>query len=268
MKPVYLDLSFTQLALAAALVLVNGLVSLVLSLGLERRLLAAAVRTVAQLLAIGYLLGWVFAYDRWYVVIALAIVMTLVAGFAATGRGELGYAGMRADSIGSIWFSSWLIGALGLFVIIRVRPWYEPQYVIPILGMILGNTLTGVSLALERMTGEITAHRDQVETLLSLGATRWEAARMFVRRAIRAGMIPMINQMSVVGIVSLPGMMTGQVLAGQYPMQAVRYQIVIMFFLAASTALGTVCAVLLAYLRFFSADHRFSTARLREMRKR
>jgi putative ABC transport system permease protein len=146
----------------------------------------------------------------------------------------------------------------------RIHPWYEPQYAIPILGMILGNTLTGVSLAIERMTEELTARRDRVEMALALGATRWEAARGPARQAARAGMIPTLNQMAVVGVVSLPGMMTGQVLAGQSPLQAVRYQIVIMFLIAAASALGTVGAVLLTYRRLFSADHIFLSARLVE----
>ena len=121
---------------------------------------------------------------------------------------------------------------------IRIHPWYEPQYAIPILGMILGNTLTGVSLGIERMTEELTAGRGAVEMSLALGATRWEAAQGPARQAVRAGMIPTLNQMAVVGLVSLPGMMTGQVLAGQSPLQAVRYQIVIMFLIAAASALG------------------------------
>jgi putative ABC transport system permease protein len=130
--------------------------------------------------------------------------------------------------------------------------------------MILGNTLTGVSLGIERMTEELTARRDRVDMALALGATRWEAAQAPARQAVRAGMMPTLNQMAVVGVVSLPGMMTGQVLAGQSPLQAVRYQIVIMFLIAASSTLGTVGAVLLTYRRLFSAEHRFLSAQLVE----
>jgi putative ABC transport system permease protein len=239
-------------------------VSVALKLDLERKLAWAAVRTVVQLLAIGYVLGWVFQFDRWFVVLPLMVAMTLIAGFAGAQRGARTYAGQRVDSVVSIWVSSWLVAAVGLFVVIRIRPWYEPQYAIPILGMILGNTLTGVSLGIERMTEELTARRDRVDMALALGATRWEAAQAPARQAVRAGMIPTLNQMAVVGIVSLPGMMTGQVLAGQSPLQAVRYQIVIMFLIAASSALGTVLAVLLTYRRLFSADHRFLASRLME----
>jgi putative ABC transport system permease protein len=258
------DLSLWDVGIAALLIVVNGAVSVALKLDLERKLAWAAVRTVVQLLAIGYVLAWVFSHSHWFVVLPLMMLMTLIAGFAGANRGARTYAGQRVDSILSIWVSAWLVAAVGLFAVIRIHPWYEPQYAIPILGMILGNTLTGVSLGVERMTEELTARRDRVDMALALGATRWEAAQQPARQAVRAGMIPTLNQMAVVGVVSLPGMMTGQVLAGQSPLQAVRYQIVIMFLIAASSALGTVGAVLLTYRRLFSPEHRFLASRLVE----
>lgn len=257
-----LALSTWQVGIAAALILVNGALSVVLGLGLERRLAWAGVRTVVQLLAIGFVLEWVFAHAHWAVVLAVVAIMTLIAGHATGSRGARGYTGLRVDGTLSVFGSTWLIGAIGLTAVLHAQPWYEPQFAIPIMGMILGNTLTGVGLALERMTGELIATRDQVETVLALGGTRWEAARNAARTAVRAGMTPIINQMSVVGVVSLPGMMTGQVLAGQSPLEAVRYQIVIMFLLAASSGLGTVAAVLLAYHRLFSNEHQLLSARI------
>jgi len=258
------NLSLWDVAIAALLIVVNGALSVALKLDLERKLALAAVRTIVQLLAIGYVLGWVFSHPRWFIVLPLMIAMTLIAGVSGAQRGARTYSGQRVDSILSIWAGSWLVAAVGLFAVIRIHPWYEPQYAIPILGMILGNTLTGVSLGIERMTEELTARRDRVEMALALGGTRWEAAQGAAREAVRAGMIPTLNQMTVVGVVSLPGMMTGQVLAGQSPLQAVRYQIVIMFLIAASSALGTVGAVLLTYRRLFSPEHRFLAARLVE----
>ena len=129
--------------------------------------------------------------------------------------------------------------------------------------MILGNALSGISLALGRFTDELIANRAQVETLLALGATRWEAARRPIREAVRTGMVPMINSMMVVGLVSLPGMMTWQLLTGIDPMQAVRYQIVILFSIASGTALGTVGVVLLSYRRLFTPQHQFRSAAMR-----
>ena len=192
--------------------------------------------------------------------------MTLVAGSSAIGRVGVRYPGMCAGSIASVWIGSWVMALLALGVIVGVRPWYTPQYAIPLLGMILGNTLNGVSLGLDRLGGELSGSRDEVETLLALGATRWEAARRPIQQAVRTGLVPTINAMMVVGIVSLPGMMTGQILAGTGPIEAVKYQIVIMFLIASATALGTLIAVLLGFRRLFSADHQFRAELLSEHR--
>jgi putative ABC transport system permease protein len=257
MGQTYIELSYGQVGFAALLILINGAISALLGLGLERRLFLAAACTVVQLLLVGLVLEWVFRVDRWYVVLGLTFIMTAIAGAAAIRRVHLRYPGILLSSMVSVWASSWLMAALALFVIVPVRPWYTPQYAIPLLGMILGNTLNGISLGLDRLGGELSAKRAQVETLLALGATRWEAARQPVQQAVRTGMIPLINSMMVVGIVSLPGMMTGQLLAGVSPLQAVKYQIVIMFLIASGTALGTVSVVVLSYRRLFNSNHQF-----------
>jgi putative ABC transport system permease protein len=258
----YIELTAGQVAVAALLILVNAAISLALRLGMERRLLVAAVRTIAQLALIGLVLDRVFAIGRVGIVITLMTAMVLVAGVAAVRRTERRYPGIWLNAVVSMWASSWLITAVALFGIVRVRPWYDPQYAIPLLGMILGNTLNGISLGLDRLTQELEVRRDQVETFLALGATRWEAAQDPVRRAVRIGMVPIINSMMVVGIVSIPGMMTGQMLAGVDPLSAVEYQIVIMFLIASGTALGTVGVVLLGYLRLFNERHQFLFQRI------
>ncbi len=142
-----------------------------LKLDLEHRLAIAAVCTIVQLLLIGFVLEWVFRVNRWYVVVVMMSIMTLVAGIAAIQRTTIRFPGVWARSIAATWISSWLVAVLALGVIVRVRPWYTPQYAIPLLGMILGNTLNGVSLGLDRLGSELTSKRDQVEALLTLGAT-------------------------------------------------------------------------------------------------
>ena len=258
----YIELSYGQVALAAMLILINGAISILLKLDLERRLAIAAVCTVVQLLLIGLVLEWVFRIDRWYVVVGMMTLMTIAAGVAAIQRTKIRYPGIWRRSLAATWASSWLIAAVALGLIVRVRPWYTPQYAIPLLGMILGNTLNGVSLGLDRLGSELSGKRDQVEALLALGATRWEAANRPIQQAVRTGLIPTINAMMVVGIVSLPGMMTGQLLAGTSPVEAVKYQVVIMFLIASGTALGTVSVVLLSYRRLFNEDHQFLDALL------
>ena len=234
-----------------------------MQLGLHRRLALASTRCVVQLLLIGLVLRWIFEPGRqWYVVISLGMVMTMIAGVVAVGRGDRKYRGMVLDSVVSIWTCAWLITAVALVAVVRPEPWYRPQYAIPLLGMILHNTLNGISLGLNRFTRDMAERRIEIETLLALGATRWEAAHSMVQQAIRTGMIPTINAMMIMGIVSLPGMMTGQLLAGVDPLQAVSYQIVIMFCIAASSALGTFGVVLLGYRRLFTADHQFLPGKL------
>jgi putative ABC transport system permease protein len=258
----YIELTYGQVALAAMLILINGAISIVLKLDLERKLLVAAACTVTQLLMIGLVLEWVFRVDRWYVVIAMMSLMTLIAGVAAIQRTKVRYPGIWRRSIAATWVSSWLMAAVALGAIVQVRPWYTPQYAIPLLGMILGNTLNGISLGLDRLGMELSGKRDQVEALLALGATRWEAAHRPIQQAVRTGLIPTINAMMVVGIVSLPGMMTGQLLAGTSPVEAVKYQVVIMFLIASGTAMGTVSVVLLSYRRLFNEHHQFLDALL------
>lgn len=257
MRPEYIDLSAGQVAVAAALIAINAAISLALKLGIERRLVVASVRTVVQLVLIGLVLDWVFAVRTWPVVLGLAAIMATIAGIAAVRRTSRRYDGIWLNALVSMWASSWLIAGVAVVGVVRIDPWWEPQYAIPLLGMILGNTLNGISLGLDRLTEELVSGRDRVETLLALGATRWEAARDPIRSAIRTGMIPIVNSMMVVGIVSIPGMMTGQLLAGVDPMSAVEYQIVIMFLIASGTALGTAGVVLLGYRRLFSPRHQF-----------
>jgi len=253
----YLELSYLQVGLATLLILINGAISLALQLDLHRKLALAAARTVVQLLLVGLVLHWVFSLRSWYVVLALMLLMAVIAGISAVRRTGRRYSGIWLDSIVSICASSWLITGIALVGIVQVEPWFSPQYAIPLLGMILGNTLTGISLGLDRLGQDLVASRNEIEGLLALGATRWEAARESIRTAVRTGMIPILNSMMVVGIVSLPGMMTGQLLAGVSPDQAVKYQVVIMFLIASATALGTVGVVLLGYRRLFSSRHQF-----------
>jgi putative ABC transport system permease protein len=175
---------------------------------------------------------------------------------------------MLLDTVISVWASSWIVTAYALFVVMRGgESWYHPQYSIPLLGMVLGNALNGISIGLSTFTESLTARRAEVDTLLALGATRWEAAQAPVRHALRMGMTPIINSMMIAGVVSLPGMMTGQMLSGVSPIEAVKYQIMIMFLISSAAALGSTGIVLLGFGRLFTADHQFLSGRLRTTSK-
>ena len=256
MKSPYLVIGYGQLGLAALLMMVNFCLSIFLRIGLTRSLLIACGRMMLQLLLIGFILEWLFEQDNPLLIIAIAMGMAVIAGVSAVGRSKRKFAGMYWNSILSMLVAAALVSQISLQGIIRVDPWYDPQYLIPIVGMVLGNILNGVSLGLDRFLEGLFTQKEQVEMLLAHGATRWEACHRQVREAIRTGMIPITNSMMVMGIVSLPGMMTGQILAGAKPIDAVRYQIVIVFMIASATALGTMCVVILAFWRLMSLEHR------------
>ena len=170
-----IELTTWQLSVAVSLILISASISASLRLGLGQKLLLAAVRTTAQLLLIGYVLEWLFVPGRgWYFVLAMISAMTLIAGISAVRRNELRYDGIWLDSVISMWATSWLITAIALYGIVQVQgakedpSWYNPRYAIPLLGMILGNTISAVSLSLDRVSHELASKRDQVETLLAL----------------------------------------------------------------------------------------------------
>ena len=210
----------------------------------------------AQLLLVGLILRWVFSLHNPVVVLAIGVIMAFLASQAASKRPEYPYPRLLLDCFLAIMCSSFLLTALALHIIVDVRPWYDPQYFIPMLGMVLGNGLTGVSLAVDRYTSELHHSRERIDALLAMGATRWEASHSAFTSALRTALIPTLNSMAVMGVVSLPGMMTGQILGGSSPDTAVRYQIVIMFVIAAATTAACFAVLYLAYLKLFDAHHR------------
>jgi putative ABC transport system permease protein len=254
--PSTVPLSALDLTLAGGLVLVAGLLSVALRLKLEKQLALASIRTVVQLLLIGYILTWVFSADRLVVVLGLGLVMISVAAHSAISRSKRNFRGVGWRALLTLAAVSLLTTVTVTGVVIGVKPWYEPQYFVPLLGMILGNSMTGLSLSLDSLLESLHERRDRIEMELAHGATRWEAARDAVAEAVRRGMIPIINAMMVVGVVALPGMMTGQILAGADPLQAVKYQIVVMFMVAGSCALNCISMSLLAYHKLFDKEHR------------
>lgn len=257
-----LPLGATEIALAASLVLVAGAVSLLLRLRLEKKLGWASLRTVVQLLLVGYVLEWVFRIDRPWVLAGVLLIMTGAAGRAAIGRSSRTFGGAALGSFVTLVLTGLSTTFVVTGLIVQVKPWWHAQYVIPLLGMVLGNSLTGISLSLDTLLTDLDEQRERVEMELSLGATRWEAARDPLAEAARRGMIPILNAMAVVGIVSLPGMMTGQILEGASPLSAVKYQIVVMFMLAASTALGCTGVTLFVVWRTFNERHQLRAERI------
>lgn len=254
----------TDLALAALLVLLLAALSWRMRLGLERQLVIAGIRTTAQLLLIGLVLRSLFANATLGWVALLALAMLIAAGREVRSRQRRRFTGWWGYAVGtsSMFVSAFAVATLALMVIVGAQPWYAPQYAIPLLGMLLGNTMTGIAIALDRLTQSAWEQRPVIEQRLLLGEDRAQAMRDIHRESIRAGLIPVINAMAAAGIVSLPGMMTGQILGGSPPVVAVQYQILIMFLIAGGTGFGTIIALAVARRRLFDERHRLRLDRL------
>lgn len=256
-------IGWPQLLLAAGFMVITGALSIAIGLGLVKDLAIASVRTYVQLLALGVVLQWVFAVRLWWVVVLLLGFMTVVATRIVVKRAPDAPPGLFSPALFSMVVTAITVTFAVTALIVRVPVWYEPRYVIPIAGMVLGNSMTGIALSLERLFSDLDARSGEILALTALGADRWEAARGSVRLALRAGLIPTINSMAAAGIVFIPGMMTGQVLAGADPLEATKYQIVVMLMISAATAIGSILAVMLSYRRAFSSDGVFMEKGLR-----
>ncbi len=255
----------TGLGLAALLVVVLAALSWQLQLGIGRRMLVAAARSAVQLGLLGLVLERLFAQTNPWLIGALTLVMLGVAGYEVLARQQRRFRGYWGYGIGavSMFVSSFSVTLLALLVIVRVDPWYSPQYLIPLLGMLLGNTMSGVAIALDNLTRTAAAQRGQIEARLMLGADWTEAIGEYRREALRAGLIPIINAMTTAGVVSLPGMMTGQILAGSPPWEAAKYQLMILFLIAVGTGLGSIAAVWVGSRRLFDGRERLMLDRLK-----
>ncbi len=260
----FIPLGYTDLAIASLLLLFSGLLSIALRLGIERRIGIAAVRMVVQLILIGLLLKYLFALASPLWTGVAAAVMLALAGREIMARQTRRLKGWWRYGLGtaSLTVACSVVTALALTTQIRPDPWFDPRFALPILGMILGNTMNGVSIGLERLLNAAAEGRSLIEARLALGHDRTRAFRPVIRQSVRAGMIHIVNAMSAAGIISLPGMMTGQILAGVEPTEAVKYQILILFLIAGSTTLGTLLAVLLAARRLTDGRHRLRLDRL------
>lgn len=244
-------MSNLSLVAASSLVGLAVCVSLQQRLGLEKDIITGAARAVVQLLAVGYVLNTVFSLKDWKFTTLMLLVMTGVAGFNAAKRGgRIPHAFLlvtAAIAAGSLL----TLGVLLTVGVIR----YEPWEVIPIGGMIIGNSMVACALVLNNLQGSVQGKILEIETLLSLGATSRQAADNILRSVLKAGMIPTVDSMKTLGIVQLPGMMTGLILGGASPLVAVRYQIMVAFMLISAVTVSCLMTAYLAYRQFFTAEH-------------
>lgn len=250
----YIQISNLQLLFSVSLVIITGIISALLQLGLVKPLLWGTVRAFVQLSLIGYVLTYVFKLNSLLLIIPLIFLMAGVASREATRRISNAPHNPVPMAFLSLIASTFIVGLIVVVIIISPHPWYSARVMIPIFGMLMGNSMNAIALCLDRLYSEVHAHADEVEQLLCFGATPWEAIITPVKKAVSAGMMPTINSLMIVGLVSLPGMMTGQILAGMNPQSAVRYQFVVMIMMAASVAIGCLLIVGLCYKKIFNQD--------------
>ncbi|HEX8784779.1 MAG TPA: iron export ABC transporter permease subunit FetB [Telluria sp.] len=265
-----IHLGLFDLATAAALVLLDAGISFVLRLGVHRQVLVAAVRMVVQLLIVGVVLRVVFAGGSPAATLAVIVFMIGAAANEVALRPKQRLAGFGNHRISAAVVSCAGVATviLALLTAIRPEPWYAPRYAIPLMGIVLGSVLNGASIALDGVLDGAVRERAKIEARLALGASFHEAIGPVLRDAVRRGLIPIVNQMSAAGIITLPGIMTGQLLAGMDPMQAVKYQILLMFLLAGASGVAAVGAALLGARAISDERQRLRVDRLQPSTRR
>ena len=204
----YIEIGFNDLVLASALVVLNGVLSVSLRLQLERELLVATLRMIVQLILIGLVLKALFAIvsPLWTGLAALAKIV--FAGREITARQDRRLSGFWTYGLGTgcMLIAAPLVTIFALTTQFNPEPWYHPRYAIPILGMVLGNTMTGISLGLHALTNGGASSRNAIEAQLALGETRTDALRPVTQAALKSALMPIINAMAATGLVALPGM--------------------------------------------------------------
>jgi len=237
-----------SLLIVSSLVFVALLFSWSQKLKLEKEIFIGAVRAVLQLVLVGYVLQYIFGLKSSAFTTLFVFFMVLNAAYNAASRGK---------NIKYGFLFSFVAIAVGAAVTLSVLVlsgaiMYTPSQIIPVSGMIVSNAMVALGLCYRQITADFKSRRDEVETRLALGADVLPASIDIIRDAIRTGMIPTIDSAKTVGIVSLPGMMTGLILAGTSPVQAVRYQIMVTFMLLSTTAISSFIACYLAYRSFYN----------------
>ncbi|MDQ1375091.1 MAG: UDP-glucose/iron transport system permease protein [Actinomycetota bacterium] len=242
--------SFSDVALAVLLVVVAVVVSRVRGLGLESDLGVATVRSFVQLIAVGYVLDFVFGGHPWLTPVVLLVMLTTAT--LTSGSRARGVPGARWVAAASVAAAAAL--TLGTLALLRIVP-TSARAVIPLGSMIISAAMNTTSLVMTRLRDDLAANRREVEARLSLAQTAHEASHPWHRAALRQGMLPSIDQTKVVGLVALPGAMTGMILAGASPLAAVRLQLVVMYMLLGGSAFAALVAGELTVRRLFTPAH-------------
>ncbi len=249
------ELNVISLVLASSLVMVSLLISATQKLGLGKETFISVIRAVVQLIIVGYLLEYIFGLENPLFTTGLLIVMIFNAAYNAAKRG--GCLKNRGGCLKNGLLVSFIAIGTGAILTLTVLVTskaikYEPNQVIPVGGMIISNAMVALGLCYRQLTANFNIRREEVETKLSLGADILPSSLSIIRDAIRTGMVPTIDSAKTLGIVSLPGMMTGLILGGVSPLIAIRFQIMVTFMMLSTTSISSVIACYLYYRNFFN----------------
>ena len=253
MNDTVLDLSIQNLLLAYIFILILLLIFKWRGIKREKQIVIASLRMTLQLTIMGYVLMYVFDHPSWWLSLLVVACMMGVAMWNAIKRVKDGMSSQLKGALCLSLLVGYLITALiFLGFVLCTDPWFAPQYFIPISSMLIGNCMTGMSLAANSLTQSFRDKRPQIENALMLGASSRRAAHSIVNDAFDSAILPTMNNMMTMGLVTLPGMMTGQLLSVVFPITAIKYQIGTMLAILGCTSLSVVLFVLLGYRTFFT----------------
>jgi len=238
-----IDLSLWQMTAVFALLIIPAVLLLILEMPLWRPLLFSVGRMSLQLVLVGLYLGLLFHWNNLWLNLMWVAIMLLVANYSIVGSSGLRLRQLFWPALLGVGGGTALVIALFVVVILQPQPLFDARYLVPIAGMVLGNCLRGNVVGLERFYAGLRRDQEAYLTRLLLGATRREALRPHLRDAVRAALTPMIASMATMGLVSLPGMMTGQILGGSMPMLAIKYQIAIMIVIFTAMTIAVIGSI-------------------------
>ncbi|WP_010281388.1 ABC transporter permease [Bacillus timonensis] len=241
------------LAIALIFVLIPIFLSKAFNLGLEKDTTIAVVRSIIQLFAVGYILKFVFETESLIYIFLMVIVMIVAATQNARKKGKT-IKGITWKVAATLVFIEVLTQAILLGF--HITP-ATAQYIIPISGMVVGNSMVLAILFLNRFTAEVDTHQEQTELILSLGGNPKQAIHTQLITSIKASMIPTIESQKTIGLVQLPGMMSGQIIAGASPVQAVQFQLLVLFLLLTTAAVTSIMLGFLSYPTLFNQRMQF-----------
>jgi putative ABC transport system permease protein len=248
-----IELDLFDLVLTLVLLGLSVVLSLWQKLGLEWQMVIAVARSLLQLIVLGYVTAFVFALDSPWGVVALILILLTLATLAIRNR-----IGKKKAIIpilwGALFVSTILTTAYVILVIIQPLVWYDPQYLIPLAGILIANSMNSGAIAGEQLVKMIKNNRLAIETHLSLGASPQQVTQGYRREAIRAGFTPILSSITLLALVTLPSFFAGELLGGVDPLSAVSYQILLVFLQVFSSLLATVLVTQGLYRQYFNEN--------------